>query len=48
MWIFVPIFGIIGVAINFWSENKEQAPKDRVDYDLDYFKTEMNLINKRI
>ena len=38
----------VEVAINFWSENKEQAPKDIVDYNLDYFKTEMNLINKRL
>ena len=38
----------VEIAINFWSENKEQAPKDRVDYNLDYFKTEMNLINKRL
>lgn len=38
----------VEIAINFWSENKEQAPKDRVDYNLDYFKTEMDLINKRL
>lgn len=38
----------VEIAINFWSENKEQAPKDRVDYNLDYFKTEMNFINKRL
>lgn len=38
----------VEIAINFWSENKEQAPKERVDYNLDYFKTEMNLINKRL
>ena len=38
----------VEIAIIFWSENKEQAPKDRVDYNLDYFKTEMYLINKRL
>ena len=38
----------VEIAINFWSENKEQAPKDRVDYNLDYFKTELNLINKSL
>ena len=38
----------VEIAINFWSENKEQALKDRVDYNLDYFKTELNLINKRL
>lgn len=37
----------VEIAINFWSENKEQAPKDRVDYNLDYFKTEMYLINNK-
>ena len=38
----------VEIAIDFWTENKEQAPKDRVDYNLDYFTTELNLINKRI
>lgn len=38
----------VEIAINFWSENKEQSPKERVAYNLDYFKTEMNLINKRL
>lgn len=38
----------VEIAINFWTENKEQAPKDRVDYNLDYFTTELNLINKRL
>ena len=38
----------VEIAINFWTENKEQAPKDRVDYNLYYFKKEMNLINKRL
>jgi len=38
----------VEIAINFWSENKEQAPKDRVDYNMEYFTTELNLINKRL
>ena len=38
----------VEIALNFWTENKEQAPKDRVDYNLYYFKKEMNLINKRL
>jgi tRNA U34 5-carboxymethylaminomethyl modifying GTPase MnmE/TrmE len=38
----------VEIAIDFWTENKEQAPQDRVDYNLNYFKTELNLINKRL
>lgn len=38
----------VEIAIDFWTENKEQAPKDRIDYNLDYFTTELNLINKRL
>jgi len=38
----------VEIAINFWTENKENAPQDRVDYNLDYFTTELNLINKKL
>ncbi len=38
----------VDIAINFWSDNKENAPKDRVDFNLDYFTTELNLINKKL
>lgn len=38
----------VQTAINFWRENKEQAPKDRVDYNVKYFTTELNLIEKRL
>lgn len=38
----------VEIAIDFWSENKEQSPKDIVDCNLEYFKIELNLINKRL
>jgi hypothetical protein len=38
----------VDIAISFWVENKENAPKDRVDFNLDYFTTELNLINKKL
>jgi hypothetical protein len=38
----------VDIAINFWSDNKENAPKDIVDFNLDYFTTELNLINKKL